>query len=82
MSHQQFHETVQAQEQYEEEQAERAENARQQKQDEEIDFPGRAEMDAMVKDWAEREREQAWIAFSAEMQRNIDVLNNLSIRSK
>ena len=67
---------------------ERAEHIRQLKRDDKIDFPQRAEMDAMVKNWSdkfeiqEREKEAGWIKFAAEMQVNIDRLNNLSIRSK
>ena len=71
-----------------EEEEDRAEHIRQQAMDDKIDFPQRAEMDAMVKNWSDkfeiqaREREAGWIKFAAEMQVNIDRLNNLSIRSK
>ena len=61
----------------------RAEHIRQQAMDDKIDFPQRAEMDAMVKNWSDkfeiqaREREAGWIKFAAEMQVNIDRLNQL-----
>lgn len=85
MSHQQWHETVAAEQEWAED---RAEHIRQLKRDDAIDFPDRAEMDAMVTNWSDKfeiqkmEREAGWQKFAAEMQRSIDVLNNLSIRSK